>query len=232
MIDINKHRFFLLQLLKDIFSDPLLANSLGFKGGTAMMFFHNLPRFSTDLDFDLINQEKENEVYDIIREIILKYGNIHDEAKKYFGPLVVLNYGSGERKLKIEISKRDFGSSYTIKNLLGINIRVMETADMFTHKLCALVDRNTIANRDIFDSWFFMKNKTPLNKDIIETRMRVSMDKHLESCIRQLEKRKSKKLLDGLGELLDDELKPFVRKDLLKETIEYLKFYKEYPLLK
>jgi predicted nucleotidyltransferase component of viral defense system len=232
MIDINKHRFFLLQLLKDIFSDPLLANSLGFKGGTAMMFFHNLPRFSTDLDFDLINQEKENEVYDIIREIILKYGNIHDEAKKHFGPLVVLNYGSGERKLKIEISKRDFGSSYTIKNLLGINIRVMETADMFTHKLCALVDRNTIANRDIFDSWFFMKNKTPLNKDIIETRMRVSMDKHLESCIRQLEKRKSKKLLDGLGELLDDELKPFVRKDLLKETIEYLKFYKEYPLLK
>jgi predicted nucleotidyltransferase component of viral defense system len=232
MIDINKHRFFLLQILKDIYSDALLANSLGFKGGTAMMFFYKLPRFSTDLDFDLLNQKNEKEVYDKIREIILKYGSIHDEAKKHFGPLVVLDYGSGERKLKVEISKRDFGSSYSIKNLLGINIRVMETADMFTHKLCALVDRNTIANRDIFDSWFFMKNKTPLNKDIIETRMRVSMDKHLESCIRQLEKRKSKKLLDGLGELLDDELKPFVRKDLLKETIEYLKFYKEYPLLK
>ena len=47
-MDTNKHKFFMLQLLKDIFSDALLSSVLAFKGGTATMFFHNLPRFSTD----------------------------------------------------------------------------------------------------------------------------------------------------------------------------------------
>ena len=63
MVDINKHKFFLVQILKDIYSDFDLANSLGFKGGTALMFFYGLPRFSVDLDFNLIHAEKEKLVY-------------------------------------------------------------------------------------------------------------------------------------------------------------------------
>jgi len=31
MLDLNKHRFLLVQILKDIYSDIELANSLGFK---------------------------------------------------------------------------------------------------------------------------------------------------------------------------------------------------------
>lgn len=37
MIDINRHKFFLVQILKDVYSDIELANCLGFKGGTALM---------------------------------------------------------------------------------------------------------------------------------------------------------------------------------------------------
>jgi predicted nucleotidyltransferase component of viral defense system len=50
MVDINRHRFLLVQILKDIYADLELANCLGFKGGTALMFFYDLPRFSVDLD--------------------------------------------------------------------------------------------------------------------------------------------------------------------------------------
>ena len=57
-MDINRHRFFLVQILKDIYSDIELAKYLGFKGGTALMFFYDLPRFSVDLDFNLIDTEK------------------------------------------------------------------------------------------------------------------------------------------------------------------------------
>ena len=57
----------MLQLLKDIFSDALLSSVLAFKGGTATMFFHNLPRFSTDLDFNLLEPEKEEDVYERVR---------------------------------------------------------------------------------------------------------------------------------------------------------------------
>lgn len=38
MIHVNKHKFFLTQILKDIYSDIELVNCLGFKGGTALMF--------------------------------------------------------------------------------------------------------------------------------------------------------------------------------------------------
>ena len=31
MLDINKHKFFLVQLLKEIYADPALASSLGSK---------------------------------------------------------------------------------------------------------------------------------------------------------------------------------------------------------
>jgi len=45
-MNVNKHRFFLTQIITDIYSDRELAHCLGFKGETALMFFHDLPRFS------------------------------------------------------------------------------------------------------------------------------------------------------------------------------------------
>ena len=230
MIDINRHKYFLLQVLKDIYSDLELANYLGFKGGTALMFFYDLPRFSIDLDFDLLNAEKEELVFNKVRKIILKHGSIFDEAKKYFGPLIVLDYGIGERKLKIEISNRKFNNRYEIKNLLGFNVKVLLISDMFAHKLCALLDRSITTNRDIFDTWFFLHRQTPVNKSIIEFRMKIPFETYIENCIKHLETMKNKRLLDGLGELMETEMKNFVRTKLLPETINYLKFYQKYPI--
>jgi predicted nucleotidyltransferase component of viral defense system len=231
MFDINKHRFFLVKVLKDIYSDPLLSVSLGFKGGTALMFFYDLPRFSTDLDLDLLEPDNQAEVFRKVRKIVMKYGNIHDEAQKFFGPLIVLDYGAGERKLKVEISNRLFENCYEVRNLMGFNVRVMIAPDMFAHKLCALLDRNKMANRDIFDTWFFMQRQTPVNKNIVEFRMQVPFTQHLENCIRDLESGKHKSLLDGLGELMDPEMKHFVKNKLLSETISLLKFYQKFPIL-
>ncbi|KKK57122.1 hypothetical protein LCGC14_3057660, partial [marine sediment metagenome] len=84
------------------------------------MFFYDLPRFSVDLDFILLDAEKEDMAYRKVHQILLKYGKIFDEAKKFHGPLVVLDYGVNERKLKVEISNRLFENRYEIKNLLGI----------------------------------------------------------------------------------------------------------------
>ena len=44
-MDVNKHKFFMLQILKDVFSDAELVDCLAFNGGTALMFFYGLPRF-------------------------------------------------------------------------------------------------------------------------------------------------------------------------------------------
>lgn len=231
MIDINRHKFFLVQILKDIYSDIKLANCLGFKGGTALMFFYGLPRFSVDLDFNLINKGKEEIVYEKVRKILSKYGTIYDEAKKFYGPVIVLDYGTGERKLKIEISNRMFENRYEIKNLLGINMKVMALPDMFAHKLCALLDRNSIAGRDIFDCWFFLKNQSPVNKDIVESRMQIPFADYIQKCIDRLESVSDKSILQGMGELMDNEMKKFVRTKLRTDTIGLLRFCKDFPIL-
>lgn len=231
MVDINRHRFFLVQILKDIYADLELANCLGFKGGTALMFFYDLPRFSVDLDFNLLDVQKEDIVYRKVRQILIRYGKIFDEAKKFYGPLIVLDYGMNERKLKVEISNRVFENRYEIKNLLGINMKVMVQEDMFAHKLCALLDRNVIANRDIFDCWFFMQRQTPVNIGIVESRMSRSLSKYIQACIERLESMSDKGLLQGMGELMDNKMKRFVQVKLHSEVLKLLKFYKDYPIL-
>lgn len=220
----------MVQILKDIYSDIELADCLGFKGGTALMFFYDLPRFSVDLDFNLLDPEKEELVYRKIRKVVLKYGTIFDEAKKFYGTLVVLDYGVNERKLKIEITSRLFGNRYEIKNLLGINAKVMVQEDMFAHKLCALLDRNAIANRDIFDCWFFLQRQIPVNKAIVELRMNMPFDEYLQKCIEQLESIPDKGLLQGMGELMDVRMKTFVRTKIRTEIIGLLNFYKKFPI--
>ena len=231
MIDINKHKFLLVRILKDIYNDIEMAGNLGFKGGTAMMLFYGLPRFSVDLDFNLLDIQKEKMVFQKIRALLLKYGTIYDEAIKFNGPLIVLNYGKGERKLKIEISNRTFNDSYEIKNYLGINMKVMVLSDMFAHKLCALLDREVIINRDIFDCWFFMERQTPLNKALVESRMKMPLSEYLQNCIDNLATMHKKRMLQGMGELMNNELKQFVKTHLLEETISLLKLYKEFPIL-
>lgn len=228
-MDTNKHKFFMLQLLKDIFSNTLLSSSLAFKGGTATMFFHNLPRFSTDLDFNLLDVEKESEVYEHIRKIVLRYGKIHDEAIKHYGIIIVLDYGIEERKLKLEISNRQYNNHYEIRNYLGLQMRVMVKEDMFAHKLCALLDRTEITSRDVFDCWFFLKERTSANKEIVESRMGMPTQEYLDKCIASIHNISEKSLIRGLGELTEGEMKKFVRNGLKDELISLLAIFKAFP---
>jgi len=64
MFDKNKHKKILVKILKDIYSDKDTRNVLGFKGGTALFLFYNLPRISVDLDFNLLEEEKKSLVFE------------------------------------------------------------------------------------------------------------------------------------------------------------------------
>ena len=43
-MDVNKHRYYMMQVLLAIFRHPQLSTLLAFKGGTSLMMFHNLTR--------------------------------------------------------------------------------------------------------------------------------------------------------------------------------------------
>jgi len=227
----NKHRFYLTQILTDIYSDRELARCLGFKGGTALMFFHGLPRFSVDLDFDLLEKEKAEQVFAKVKNILLKHGEIHDEAHKFFGDLLALDYEHGERNLKIDISHRKYNDEYEIKNLLGISVKTMKISDMFAHKLVALLGRKEIADRDIFDCWWFMSRQTPVKKTVIEELTQKTYSDYMQECIQAMENLPKRSLLYGLGELLEQDMKTFVRNKLRTEILTLLRFYKDFPIV-
>ena len=230
MTNASKHRFFVFQILKDIFSDIELANYLGLKGETALFLFTDLPRISIDVDFNLLDHSKEKIVLEKLKNILLQHENIFDLAIIFFDQIIGLNRGRENRKMKIEISNIEYANNYDIKNLLGINIPVLTFPDILSHKLCDLSD-NFAINRTIFDSWFLMKNNTPLDRLIIEARTKMPLTDYLQKCVTKLENLQDRDLLDDLEEVVNAHTKNFIKTKLLAETINFLQQYKNSPKL-
>jgi predicted nucleotidyltransferase component of viral defense system len=229
-MDKNKHKLYMAKILSLIFKDKDLCNMMAFKGGTSLMFFHDLNRFSTDLDFNLINPEKLDIVYDKVRAILTQFGTIDDEAKKLYGPVLVLNYGKGERMLKVEISTRQYPNHYEMRSLAGTEIRVMTMPDMFAHKLCAMGER--LSPRDIFDVCFFLQNHTEINEEIVMLRTGKSVSEYAAWCAQRVREASPKLIMQGLGEVLNDaKSKVFVKNRLIEETSSALELFASFPLI-
>lgn len=229
-MDRNKHLFFMRRLLRDIYGDSMLASELKFKGGTAAMFFHGLPRFSTDLDFNLTDPSRQSEVFERMQDIVKKNGVLHDAADKMFGPVLVLDYGVGERKLKIEISNRMFDNHYEILEFPPLSVPVLSRPDMLSHKLCAMRERE--APRDVFDVWFFLSKGWEINPYVIRERTGKDVKSFLNGCVGLLDGVSPKDMMMEIGELLDEEMKRKVRDGrLILECKALLEDYAFLPML-
>lgn len=222
-LNYSKHKTILLQILKDIYSDTSIAPHLGFKGGTAAMMFYGLPRNSVDLDLDLLDESKENEVFKKINEIVRNYGKVTDSSIQKSNLRNVISYDPKAQNIKVEVNRRQFGSRYEIKIYLGISMLVMTREDMFAHKLMAMIERVGKTSRDIFDVQYFIKNNWPINKEIVAKRAGVPFKQALEKAISILETMNNKHILDGLGELLSEPQKDSARAKLKDDTIFLLK---------
>lgn len=229
-LEIPAHKNVLIHILKDIYTDSQLGPILGFKGGTAAYLFYGLSRFSVDLDFDLLDSEKEDLVFQRMKNILEKYGALLEARKKRFSIFYLLVYHNkiqNAYNIKIEINRRDFGSKYEVKSYLGIPMKVMVREDMAANKIVAMFERVGKTNRDIYDVWFFLKNNWPINEKIIEKRTGLSLKQFLPLCIDMLEAKSNRGILSGIGELLDEKQKRWVKEKLLSETIFLLRLLNE-----
>lgn len=223
MLKISTHKLVMVKILKAIYSDISLGPVLGFKGGTALYLFYRLPRFSIDLDFNLLVDSKKDQVFQKIGRIISKLGEVREQREKYFNLFWLLSYEKGQNQVKVEVSKINFGSSYEVKNYQGFPVLVMKKEDMFANKLAALLDRKILVNRDIFDIWFMLNQNWSFNEVLLKERTKTSSKKYLQKCLDLLEKNPPKSILAGMGELLDNKTKAWVKDKLLSDTIFLLK---------
>lgn len=225
MLNIGFHKTTLVKILKEIYTDPLLRITLGFKGGTAAMLFYNLPRFSVDLDFDLFDQGKKETILARLKEILSQFGKVVQAIDKKNTIFFLLVYQKGLRNLKVEISKRASRGTYEIKNYLGISVLVMKKEDMAAGKLAALLTRKKFAARDLFDLWFFLKNDWMINASFVKEKTGISLEEALEKAAKNIRNIKKNQLLSGLGDLLDTRQKIWVKEKLQEELLFYLRLY-------
>jgi predicted nucleotidyltransferase component of viral defense system len=227
-LDQAKHKTVLVRILKDFYSHPGIGPVLGFKGGTAAYLFYDLDRFSVDLDFDLLDAGKENYVFEEVKSILQKFGKLKAADNKRFNLIYILDYDERElagQKIKVEINKRNFGSKYEVKSYLGIPIKVMTKEYMLTNKLVAMYERIGKTNRDIYDAWFFLSKGWLVNQELVEKRTNMGFKDFINTCLDLLKKMNNKNILSGMGELLNEKQKAWVKTKLLDELAFQLELY-------
>lgn len=228
MLDRLTHEKNMGRILNDIYTHPQLRSLLGFKGGTACYFLYNLPRFSTDLDFDLLNVTQSEFVYEAIQHIVKQYGIIREAYQKKFTIFFLLSYETQSHNIKVEISKRSFESNhYTTQYYLGVPILVLDKPFLTAHKFAAILDRKKIVSRDLFDAHFFLKQNWPIDEDTIRLRTGKDLPDYFIYLADTLQKRGSSDMLQGIGELITESQKAWVKNKLLPDLLFYLRSYSD-----
>jgi hypothetical protein len=128
--------------------------------------------------------------------------------------------------VKIEISKIGLETNeYEVKNFYGIDLKTQVIEDSFANKLVASLERNRTANRDFFDIEFMFRKGFDFNEKIIEARTGKKAEVFLRELLDFLKRYEpSRGWLDGLGELVDEEKKIWVRDNLKREVMGRVEF--------
>lgn len=231
MLNKQKHQLIMGRILRDIYANAAIASLLGFKGGTCAYFFYKLPRFSVDLDFDFLNSDEADQtfLFDAIKKILEKYGKIKNDHIKRYTIFFLLSYGDEDHNIKVEINIRmhipNIHDHFEIKEYLGISMLTGKKSYLFASKLAALTTRPEVVMRDIYDIWYFAQNNWDIDSDIIQIRTHKTLKEYLKDCIAVIEQVRDNQMLQGLGELLDEKTKVWVKQELKKEVIFLLNNY-------
>ncbi len=160
-----------------------------FKGGTALMMFAHLPRFSEDLDFTVPKAKTIplSTIAKTIQEEFTNYGIISklDKQKETDismsfrigaeGPL--FESEKSRCYLKIEISSREQVLLPTMKeyhqpifpDILPFNISFMNLHEILAEKIRAVMSRRRA--RDIFDLWFLLIKDVKINLGLVQSKL-------------------------------------------------------------
>jgi predicted nucleotidyltransferase component of viral defense system len=149
-----------------IFTHPLLAKSLAFRGGTALYKLHIRPaaRYSEDIDLVQIKAEPAGPVMDALRSVLDSW--LGQPQRKQTEGRVTLSYRFESEdtpplrlRLKVEINSREHFSVYGLTNIPfavssrwfegGCEISSYDLDELLGTKLRALYQRKK--GRDLFD---------------------------------------------------------------------------------
>lgn len=217
------HESYMKKILAGIFSWPY-KNIIAFKWGTLAYLQYELPRFSTDIDLDLIDLNKEQEVKEYIETMLMWLGNVENRLGKDLHRWK-FHYDPNSRVIKIELNKRQ--SPFVQYEQIFIDtmqVQVQTLSSMVTNKLIALGDRRY--NRDLYDIHFFLSQWYQFDENIIQDRKNCTTNEWISMIIKEIPNRfQENTILHQLWEVLDAKQKPRVKQYLANETSKLLQLY-------
>lgn len=226
------HKVHLLRVLTEIIDNPILSQSLYFKGGTCASMQNILDRFSVDLDFDINPKSDEkilrSEFHKIFKKLEYSLSQESQKALEFF--LKYQNNPNQRNTLKIDALNFQVKSNIYAPVFLPeigrtANCQTKET--IFANKLVAVKDRfdkhQSIACRDLYDIHHFFMIGLSYRSEIITERTRLTPQKYFEYLIDFINTKITQTLIDqDLNTLLPDDSFNKIRKILKQETIVLL----------
>ncbi len=188
-LPIHKKRAILREYLQMIILNSIykgkFSKSMFFVGGTALRFFHKLPRFSEDLDFDSSNlsYHEFKGLVEVVEKNLSYEGFSSEVSYEERGSLLAASvdfpdvmklYNIVDRRgfsmmVKIEVNRPKWPlvtESHAI-SLYGYTFSaiLMAKSALISEKLCALLSRGR--GRDVYDLLFMLRKKFPFDRRIL-----------------------------------------------------------------
>lgn len=226
------HKAWMYRVLTAIADDVFLASELCFKGGTCAAMRGFLERFSVDLDFDLPDPSRTNEVKTHLEKAFKRIGlKIHDQSSRqaqYF--LKYDNKPRARNTLKLEtsslVAKANEYEEVRFEEIDRI-LRCQTIETMFANKLIAVKGRykrnGSVAGRDLFDVHAFILKGYAFKREVIEELSGKKAEVYLKGLKNFIEKKFTQKDIDeDLNHLLPPEQFKKIRKTLKQEVLAFL----------
>ncbi len=237
MITLNSqdaiHKAWLYRVLIAIVDNANL-HDLYFKGTTCAAMIGVLDRFSVDLDFDYVGDQKglarvRHDLEKIFKNLGLEIKDASVKVPQFFLKYPTKNI-SDCNTLKIDINfPPPKANIYEPTKLVDIGRIVIcqNISTMFANKLVAVLDRfernSSIAGRDIYDIHHFFMNGYDYNKDVITERTGLNLIDFFEKLSDFINVHITETILNqGLNPLIPYERFNKFRKVLKRETLMFL----------
>lgn len=225
------------EYLQLIFLDALYGEKNGselfFKGGTAIHLLLNSPRFSEDLDFSTTLPRKE------IQKLVK---SIERKIKKQIENLKIEKLHEGERSTRFKIKNVSSFFKYPLSIKLDFTenkinspmksplvtefpiiffplIAHLSPSEILAEKIRAILTR--VKGRDFFDLWFLLAKKTPIDKELIQKKLKdVGLNFSFEELRKKIKSTPQEKISKDLAQFLppnERKLIPNLKKFILNE---------------
>lgn len=226
------HKSNLHRLLMEIIDEPMMGQSLAFKGGTCAGMLGYLDRFSVDLDFDVLEgadtaglRKRFQGAFDTLGYVV----NVANDKNLLF--LVKYPNEPGKRNtIKVSATtERIKANQYTVAYFSEVDrmIKCQTIETMFANKLVALMDRykryQTIAGRDVYDIHHFFIRGINYHFDVIRERTGYEPEDFFKRLFEFFKSHITQQIInEDLNSLLPKTQFQKIRKILIPETLSLI----------